>query len=92
MLAPSVGRIKQFQYLPVIPVITEMTEGPKSINERFKESILDLEKVIEKAQLIRKIEERAEDSYEADEAEISMIQEDITDYRAQIRRLSEENP
>ena len=60
---------------------------PKSINARFHDTITDVEKVIQKAQLIRKIEERAEDSFDADEDEIALIQEDITDLRAQIRLL-----
>ena len=64
---------------------------PKSINARFHATIIDLEKVIHKAQLIRKIEERAEDSFTADEDEITMIQEDITDLRAQIRELDKES-
>ena len=68
-----------------------MGDIPKSINERFHESILDLERVIRKAQLIRKIEERTDATYDADEKEITVIQDEITDYRAQIRQLASES-
>ncbi len=60
---------------------------PDSFNARFQGAIKDLEKIVHKAQLIRQIEERAEDSVDADENEITLIQADITDLRAQIRRL-----
>jgi uncharacterized membrane protein YjjP (DUF1212 family) len=64
-----------------------MFEIPKSINARFHDRMIDLEKVIEKARLIRKIEQRADESRNADEAEIELIREDITDLRLQIRQL-----
>ena len=66
-----------------------MPNIPDSINARFHDAINDIEKVILKARLIRKIEERAEDSFDADEDEITVIQEDITNLRAQIRQLDE---
>lgn len=60
---------------------------PNSINARFHDTIVDLEKVIQKAQLIKRIEDRAQDSYSADDDEITLIQEDITNLRSQIRQL-----
>jgi hypothetical protein len=54
---------------------------------KIPETITDYEKVVQKAQLIYKIGERADDSFNADEEELLLIQEDITDLRSQIRQL-----
>jgi hypothetical protein len=64
-----------------------MTNIPQSFNARFQDTILDLERVIQKARLIDKISARSQDAYDADEDEITLIQEEITDYRARIREL-----
>ena len=64
-----------------------MSEFAESFNARFHDSMLDLERVIRKAKLIDQMETRCLATYDADDDEITIIQEEITDIRARIREL-----
>jgi TolB-like protein len=62
------------------------------MSELPHDSMLDLERIIRKAKLIDQIESRCLDTYDADEDEITIIQDEITDIRARIRELDTLNP
>lgn len=53
----------------------------------FLRTFKNMDKTIRKAQLIGKIESRSQDSEYADDDEITIIQEELKDYREQIRLL-----
>ena len=53
----------------------------------FLRTFKNMDKIIRKAQLIGKIESRSRDSEYADDDEITIIQEELKEYREQIREL-----
>jgi hypothetical protein len=65
----------------------KMLDITNIIHSHAQGSMVDLDRIFQRAVLIRKIEERAEDTFDADEEEITQIQADLTEYRQQIRLL-----
>ena len=62
----------------------------ETLNDHFQESLKELDRTIQKAQLIRRIEEKSRQSKNASDEELLQIMKDIMDIREQIRLLDQE--
>lgn len=61
----------------------------ENLKYRFQESVNQLDRVIKKAQLIRKIEQKTRESKNSSPEELIQIMRDMLDYEEQIRLLDE---